>query len=208
MVSPFGDRKNTRFSGLFTPEQASSPDLPPLSLALRCSALLLAASPLPAQVTADVHTGLVPQVVGSEAGERRVLPNGWHMLLKVGPTNGGAAYLFLGSEDLPPGTRIPRHRHEVDEEILIVHRGEVTVVLNDSVQTAPAGSVIYLPPRNWISLSNEGQEAATVMFVFPRGSVERCFQFVGRAPGEAARDQTEAELSEERRACQMTYRPH
>ena len=163
---------------------------------------------MPAQVTADIHTGALPGVIAPEEGERRVLPDGRHMLLKVGPANGGAGYLFLGAEDLPMGTRIPRHRHELDEEILIVQRGRVTVALNDSVYSAPSGSVIYLPPRSWISLANEDAETATVMFVFPRGAVERCFQFIGHAPGEAPREQTEAERDEERRACQMTYRPH
>ena len=170
--------------------------------------VLLTAVPGAAQVTADVHTSPSARIVGPAEGEARILPDGRQMLLKVGPANGGAAYLFLGAEDLPSGTSIPRHRHELDEEILIVQRGTVTVALNDSAHTATAGSVVYLPPRTWIALSNEAAETATVMFVFPRGAIERCFQFVGRGAGEAQREPTEAELAEERRTCQMTYRPH
>jgi len=49
----------------------------------------------------------------------------------------GRGYRFLDAEDLPSGTRVPRHRHELDEEILIVQRGEVTVELNDSAHAAP-----------------------------------------------------------------------
>ena len=170
--------------------------------------LVLCAAPAAAQVDAAVHTPIAPRVVAPAEGERRVLPDGRHMLLKVGPASTGAAYLFLGAEDLPPGTGIPRHRHELDEELLIVHRGELTVELNDTAHVAPAGSVIYLPPRAWIAVSNRGTETATLMFVFPRGSVERCFQFVGRGEGEASREQTAEERAEEARACQMTYETH
>ncbi|HEX2187698.1 MAG TPA: cupin domain-containing protein [Longimicrobiaceae bacterium] len=170
--------------------------------------LVLAATPLPAQVDAVVHSSPSPRVVAPAEGERRVLPDGREMLLKVGPANTGSGYLFLGAEDLPPGTSIPRHRHELDEEILIVQRGELTVELNDTAHVAPAGSVVFLPPRSWVAVSNRGSATATVMFVFPRGSVERCFQYIGRAPGEAPRPRTAQEQAEERRACQMTYRSH
>ncbi|HEU0079592.1 MAG TPA: cupin domain-containing protein [Longimicrobiaceae bacterium] len=168
----------------------------------------LSAARLPAQVDRVVSTGAAPRVVGPTEGERRVLRDGRHILLKVGPANTGAGYLFLGAEDLPPGTLIPRHRHELDEEILIVHRGELTVELDDSTHVAPAGSVVYLPPRSWVAVANRGTATATIMFVFPRGSVERCFQFVGTAPGEAPRQRTPQEEAEERRACQMTYQSH
>ena len=177
--------------------------------ALAVAALpFLAPGRLAAQVDADVHTPLRPRVVAPAEGERRLLPDGRHILLKVGPANTGASYLFLGAEDLPPGTGIPRHRHEVDEEILIVQRGQVRFELNDSAQVASAGSVVFLPPRTWVGVSNPGTDTATVMFVFPRGSVERCFQYIGRGAGETPRPPTEEEIAEERRACQMTYRSH
>lgn len=177
----------------------------PLTAALSILALAVAPAGLVAQVRADVHTDLTPRVIGADEGERRNLPDGRHMLLKVGPENTGSSYLFLGSEELPPGASIPRHRHEVDEEILIVHRGTVTVELDGTAHRAEEGAVVYLPPRTWVSVRNDGDEAAAVMFVFPRGSMERCFQFIGRdEQGERARP---ADPGEESRSCQMTYRP-
>lgn len=167
---------------------------------------LLFPAALAAQERIPLHTGLEPRVLAPEEGERRHFPDGRHMLLKVGPENTGASYLFLGAEDLPPGSEIPRHRHEVDEEILVVHRGEVTFELAGRRHRAGPGSVVYLPPRTWISARNEGRDTASIMFVFPRGAVERCFQFLGvDRPGEAPDAPTEAEQREERRSCQMTY---
>ena len=159
------------------------------------------------QVTHAPTTGPEPHVVSLDDGASRVLPDGREVLLKVGPKSTGSGYLFLGSEDIPQGAEIPRHRHEIDEEILIIHRGEVIVELDDVAHRAQAGSVIYLPPGTWIALRNEASETATIMFVFPRGSVERCFEFVGRAPDEEGRELTEEEREEEMYSCQMTYAP-
>ena len=76
----------------------------------------------------------------------------------------GAGYLFLGAEELPPGSSVPRHRHELDEELLIVQEGEVTFLLNDTAHVAPAGSVVYLPPRNWIARVSSPTRTCSVRF--------------------------------------------
>lgn len=166
--------------------------------------------PAAAQVTADLHTSALPRVILPDQGERRILPDGRAIRLKVGPAATGAGYLFLGAEELPPGSRVPRHRHELDEELLIVQEGEVTFFLDDSAHLAPAGSVVFLPPRHWIAVENRSGAAARIMFVFPRGAVERCFQFIGRSVADSTAGRTPtrsgAEASEERHSCQMTYR--
>lgn len=163
-----------------------------------------------AQVSADLHTASAPRVVMPADGERRILPDGRSIHLKVGPAATGAAYIFLGAEELPPGTRVPRHRHEVDEEVLIVQRGEVTFLLNDTAYVAPAGSVVYLPPRHWIAVENRSAAPAAIMFVFPRGAVERCFQYIGRSVADSAVNRAPVRTAEdaatERHSCQMTYR--
>jgi quercetin dioxygenase-like cupin family protein len=164
-----------------------------------------AAGPLGAQ-HAEPHAGPAPQVVLPDAGQRVVFRDGRVARFKVGPAGTGASYFFLLSEDMPPGTAVPRHRHEVDEELLIVTRGRVTVALNDSVHQAPAGSVIYLPPRAWVAVRNAGPDTATVMAVFPRGAIERCFQFAARALGQSAPLPPEAERLDPLRACHMTFR--
>ena len=173
-------------------------------------ALFLFASTARGQVTAELHTASRPQIVRPEDGERRILPDGRAIRLKVGPTATGAGYLFVGAEELPPGSRVPRHRHELDEEVLIVQQGEVTFLLNDTAHVAPAGSVVYLPPRNWITVENRSNAPARIMFVFPRGAVERCFQFIGRSVADSAAGrapvQTPTAVAEERHSCQMTYR--
>lgn len=153
-----------------------------------------------------IHTDLAPRVIRQSEGERRYLSDGRYMLLKVGPQTSGANYLFMGAEDLPPGTAIPNHQHEVDEEILLVYRGRVSVVLNRDTTEAAGGDVIFLPPRTRVSVRALPPDTATIYFVFPRGSVERCFQAVGRGAGDTARrPPTHADTLEVPPACQMTY---
>lgn len=184
--------------------------LPRHGLPLVAALLLPSAVPAAAQVTADLHTAARPQVVRPEEGERRILPDGRAIRLKVGPSTTGAGYLFVGAEELPPGSRVPRHRHELDEEVLIVQAGTVTFWLDDSAHVAPAGSVVYLPPRHWIMVENRSAAPARIMFVFPRGAVERCFQFIGRSVADSAAGRapgrTAEHAAEERHSCQMTYR--
>lgn len=166
---------------------------------------LVTAAPLVAQEAYDGQEDLRPRVIERAAGEKRFLPDGIVMRLKVGPENSGSGYLFMGYDEIPPGAGIPRHRHEIDEEILIVHRGTMQFVLNADTALARAGDAVFLPPDNWISARNAGSDTARVFFVFPRSTVEDCFQRIGRGERETPAPETEAHLAEERRWCRMSY---
>jgi quercetin dioxygenase-like cupin family protein len=153
-----------------------------------------------------IHTDLRPRVVHRSEGQRRYLADGRLMLLKVGPQTTGANYLFMGAEDMPPGTTIPEHQHEVDEEVLLLQRGRLRVVLNGDTTEAGPGDVIFLPARSRVGAKALPPDTATVYFVFPRGSVERCFQAVGWGAGETGPHRpTHADTLEVPPACQMTY---
>ena len=53
-----------------------------------------------------------------------------------------------------------------------MQQGEVTF-LDDSAHVAPAGSVVYLAPRHWITVENHSGAPARIRFAFPGGAVER-----------------------------------
>jgi uncharacterized RmlC-like cupin family protein len=177
-------------------------------LRLLTPVLALVFTPAVASLTAQmpVHTDLRPRVIRRTEGQRRYLPDGRFMLLKVGPATTGSSYLFMGAEDLPPGAAIPAHQHEVDEEILIVQRGRVQVVFEHDSASAGPGDAVFLPARTRVSVQTIGSDTASIFFVFPRGSVERCFQYVGRGEGQSAPPPyTRADTLEALRTCQMTY---
>ena len=140
---------------------------------------------------------------GSIIGPREglALPNfadGRSMLLKVGPTLSGSTRLFIAVEDMPPGTAIPVHRHEVHEEVLFVHRGEVMIRLDDREAVAPAGSTVYIPAGTWIGVQNTGGDTATVVGIFGQAEVEACFTRLARHP-------TPADSASLERRCRMTF---
>src|SRR5258705_8783238 len=52
-------------------------------------------------------TGLI---LLADEGERMVRRWGLSMTIKVDPVNGGSKHLLLGTEDIPPGKKIPVHK--------------------------------------------------------------------------------------------------
>src|SRR5882724_11157007 len=62
---------------------------------------------------------------------------------------------------LNPGeTPHPPHRHP-DEEMIIVKAGTVEVYINDTVQRAGAGSLLFFAPNDLHGLKNVGTTQAT-----------------------------------------------
>ena len=124
--------------------------------------------------------------------------DGRSMLLKIGPTLTGSTQLFLVAEDMPPGTAIPMHRHELHEEIVFVHRGQVTIRLGERETVASAGSTVYIPAGTWIGVQNTGRDTATTVAVFAQAEVEACFTRL-------ARHLTPADSAALERRCKMTF---
>jgi quercetin dioxygenase-like cupin family protein len=87
-------------------------------------------------------------------------------LLKVSPKNNGSRHLVLGTEELVPGARIPKHKHLIQDEILLIQTGTAHVWLGDKESDVHAGGLVFIPSDTWISLKNTGTEAVSLVFVF------------------------------------------
>lgn len=87
-------------------------------------------------------------------------------LLKVSPKNNGSQHLVLGTEELVPGARIPKHKHLVQDEILLIQTGTAHVWLGDRESDVHAGGMVFIPSDTWISLKNTGAEPVNLVFVF------------------------------------------
>ena len=76
---------------------------------------------------------VTPLILEKNEGERRVWrpiqgAKGWDaqpgpFTLKVDRHNGGSSHLVFGTEDLPPGASIGRHRHPGADEIILLQDG-------------------------------------------------------------------------------------
>jgi len=106
-------------------------------------------------------------------GEKRVrrprdqMPNPTsEFILKVTPQNSGSQHLVLGTETIPPGGVIPKHRHLGQDEILFLQTGSAHVTLNDQDYDVHAGSMVFFPLNTWVSLKNIGDEPIQLIFIF------------------------------------------
>lgn len=87
-------------------------------------------------------------------------------LLKVSPKNNGSQHLVLGTEELLPNARIPKHKHLIQDEILLIQSGTAHVWLGDKERDVHAGAMVFIPSDTWISLKNTGTEPVSLVFVF------------------------------------------
>ncbi len=112
-------------------------------------------------------------VLERNEGEKRVrrprgsLPTPTNeFILKVTQQNSGSKHLVLGTEDIPPGGVIPRHKHLEQDEILLIQTGTAHVTLNDKEYDVHAGGTVFFPAQTWVSLKNIGTDTISLVFIF------------------------------------------
>jgi quercetin dioxygenase-like cupin family protein len=112
-------------------------------------------------------------VLERDQGEKRVrrprekIPNpASEFILKVTPQNSGSQHLVLGTETIPPGGVIARHRHLGQDEILFLQTGSALVSLNDQDYEVHAGGMVFFPVNTWVSLKNTGAAPIQLIFIF------------------------------------------
>lgn len=131
----------------------------------------VAASPLEAQTDAPRA-----RVIAFDEGYVGVTGYGGRFVAKVGSESTGASQLFAGTVTFPPGAEIGTHLHEVDEEVVYVLEGTVTVTLEEKEYTVGPGGMIFVPPGTWMAIANRTEAPALLLGVASRGDVERCFR--------------------------------
>lgn len=129
------------------------------------------------------------QVIAAEEGVTSVGENGFITWLKIGSVSSGASQLYMGVGIVPPGAGTPRHLHEVDEEILYILDGEITLVLGDKTHIVKTGGTAFIPPGSWMQVTNRSNKPARVLGVLGRGEVERCFRALYPAEGAYATEE-------------------
>jgi quercetin dioxygenase-like cupin family protein len=121
-------------------------------------------------------SNVTPLMLEKNEGERRVWrpiegAKGWDaqpgpFTLKVDRHNGGSSHLVFGTEDLPPGASIDRHRHPGADEIIFLQNGSARVSLGDRTRDVHGGATVFIPANTWIAVSNIGTDAISCVFVF------------------------------------------
>jgi quercetin dioxygenase-like cupin family protein len=115
-----------------------------------------------------------PLMLDSDEGELRTRrvhtdsssPASSQFILKVSPKNNGSQHLVAGTEVLAPGAALPKHRHLVQDEILLIQGGTAHVWLGDEERDLHAGGLVFIPANTWISGKNIGATPIALTFVF------------------------------------------
>jgi quercetin dioxygenase-like cupin family protein len=114
-------------------------------------------------------------------------------MLKVSPKINGSQHLVAGTEEVAPGATLPKHRHLIQDEIVLVHSGTVHVWLGDQERDLHAGALVFIPANTWVSAKNIGSEPVYITFVFSAPGFEdtmRCNSVpAGETPTEITPEQ-------------------
>ena len=94
------------------------------------------------------------------------VPASSQFMLKVSPKNNGSQHLVAGTEELAPGVTLPKHRHLVQDEIVLLHSGTAHVWLGDQERDLHAGGLVFIPANTWVSLRNIGADPINLTFIF------------------------------------------
>src|SRR5215469_13636621 len=86
--------------------------------------------------------------------------------IKIDRKNGGSQKMFAGTEEIPAGGIIPRHKHLGQDEILLIQTGSAHVWLGTQERDVHAGAIVFIPSDTWISVKNAGNETINLAFVF------------------------------------------
>ena len=120
-------------------------------------------------------------------------PASSQFMLKVSPKNNGSQHLVAGTELLPPGATLPKHRHLLQDEILLIGSGTAHVWLGDQERDLHAGGLVFIPANTWVSGKNIGTEPIALTFVFSAPGFEdtmRCNSVpAGETPTEITPEQ-------------------
>src|SRR6186997_450071 len=111
-------------------------------------------------------------------------PASSQFILKVSPKNNGSQHLVAGTELLAPGATLPRHRHLIQDEILLLQGGTAHVWLGDQERDLHSGGLVFIPANTWISGKNTGATPIALTFVFSEPGFEETMRCNSVAAGE------------------------
>ena len=86
---------------------------------------------------------LPPRIIPDDEGELIRLM-GARITVKISGTQTDGAYALI-DYDAPPGTAVPPHYHDREDEVFIVREGSVRVFANDRWCDVAAGGVVLAP---------------------------------------------------------------
>ncbi len=170
-------------------------------IACACAASLVAAC-------GGANAAAKPALVRADAGEHRIIyaqGRETPITVKVDPGTTGSEHFVMGTAEIAQGSRVPTHRHDMDE-LIFVHKGTPTVTLGDQKVTVEPGTTIFIPEGTWIGLENSAPEPVVVVWTFGHPEFERWVREIAVPPGTPPVQRPEAEVRAINEKYHMTFK--
>lgn len=150
-------------------------------------------------------TKTIPLILEKSDGEHRVrrpretpISTG-QCTIKIDRKNGGSQKMWLGTEEIPPGGLIAKHKHLGQDEILLIQTGSAHVWLGAQERDVHAGAIVFIPSDTWVSLKNTGNENINLAFVSSDPGYEEFMRCTSVPAGDSSSAMV---LRDELRECQ------
>lgn len=116
--------------------------------------------------------------------------------IKISPSGAPGRFGMI-VQDVSPGTTIPVHRHEKEDEVIFIQSGSGEAILGDERVGVSPGSTLFVPQGTWHGGRNTGSQTLKWIAVYSPAGFEGYFREIGRR---APDDSPPARTPEERRA--------
>jgi mannose-6-phosphate isomerase-like protein (cupin superfamily) len=112
--------------------------------------------------------------------------------IKISPPQEGRFAMI--TQEVSPGTVIPVHAHDREDEIIFIQSGTGEASLGDRTLPLAAGSTLYVPQGTWHGGRNTGKDTLMWIAIYSPSGFEGYFREIGRrAPDDPPRSRTPAE---------------
>ena len=104
---------------------------------------------------------------------------------------GAAARFAMITQDVSPGTVIPIHAHDREDEIIFIQSGRGDATIGDKTVALAAGSMLYVPQGTWHGGRNTGSDTLMWIAIYSPSGFEGYFREIGRrSPSDPPRTRT------------------
>jgi mannose-6-phosphate isomerase-like protein (cupin superfamily) len=119
----------------------------------------------------------LPAALGADDGER-VYVGRDPVRIKLSQEAPGR--LAMITQEVSPGTTIPVHLHEREDEIIFIQSGEGEATLGERRVALAAGSMLFVPQGTWHGGRNTGRDVLMWIAIYSPSGFQGYFREIGR----------------------------
>jgi mannose-6-phosphate isomerase-like protein (cupin superfamily) len=146
-----------------------------------------------------------PAAIGADEGELVFVARD-PVRIKISPDGGSGRFAMI-TQDVSPGTSIPVHCHDAEDEVIFIQAGAGEATLGDKTVPLSAGSTLFVPQGTWHGGRNTGESVLKWIAIYSPSGFEGYFREIGRrAPADPPRRRSAEEMAALDRRFHIRYR--